>query len=121
MKNLLFILALVALSHVTLADERSVIVPLGDKSFEVEKTDFVRLTGKGISGSKIEIQIEGPAKVESTSRVRELTNGLPLIGNTVKEFELKPTDTGKVIVTMTVTPPQPNAKAKVTKIEFEVK
>jgi hypothetical protein len=39
----------------------------------------------------------------------------------IKEFDLKPTDTGKVTVTITVTPPQPDAQAKVTKIEFEVK
>jgi hypothetical protein len=44
-------------------------------------------------------------------------NGHIMIGNTVKEFDLQPTDTGKA----TVTPPQPDANAKATKIEFEVK
>ena len=48
-------------------------------------------------------------------------NGRPIIGNSIKEFDLKPTDTGNVTVTITVTPPQTEANAKVTKIEFEVK
>ena len=81
----------------------------------------MRLTGKGIAGSKIEVKVDGPAKVETTSIVRQVENGHPVIGNTVKEFDLKPTDKGKVTVTITVTPPQPDATPKVTKIEFEVK
>ena len=120
-KALLTALVLAGVCGVSLADERTVIVPKDDKPFTVEKADLVRLTGKGIAGSKIEIKVDGPAKVEATSDVRELVNGRPIIGNSVTEFDLKPTDIGKVTVTITVTPPQPDAKAKVTKIEFEVK
>ena len=120
-KILVLALALAGVCGVTLADERTVIVPQDNKRFTVAKTDVVRLTGKGIAGSKIEIKVDGPAKVESTSNLVELVNGAPTIGNAVKEFDLKPTDTGKVTVTITVTPPQADAKAKVTKIEFEVK
>jgi hypothetical protein len=83
--------------------------------------DLVRLTGKGIAGSKIEIKVDGPAKVEASSTVREFVDGRPVIGNSVTEFDLKPTGTGKVTATITVTPPQPDAKAKVTKVEFDVK
>lgn len=121
MKTLVLSLALAGVCGVALADERTVIVPKDGNPFTVEKEDLVRLTGKAIAGSKIEIKVEGPAKVEATSNVRDLVNGRPIIGNSVKEFDLKPTDTGKVTVTITVTPPQPDAKAKVTKIEFEVK
>jgi hypothetical protein len=121
MKNLFLALAFVGACGVGLADERTVVVPRDDKPFAVEKTDLVRLTGKGIAGSKIEVKVDGPAKLEATSNVRELVNGRPIIGNSVKEFDLKATDTGKVTVTITVTPPQPDAQAKVTKIEFEVK
>ncbi len=121
MKTLIVALAFAGVCGMALADERTVIVPKDDKPFTVTKDDLVRLTGKGIAGSKIEIKVDGPAKVEATSNVRELVNGRPIIGNSVKEFELKPTDTGKVTVTITVTPPQPDAQAKVTKIEFEVK
>ena len=121
MKTLVLALALAGVCGVALADERTVIVPKDEKPFAVEKDDLVRLTGKGIAGSKIEVKVDGPAKVEATSNIRELVNGRPIIGNSVKEFDLKPTDKGKVTVTITVTPPQPDAKAKVTKIEFEVK
>jgi len=120
-KTLVLALALAGVCGVALADERTVIVPKDEKPFAVEKDDLVRLTGKGIAGSKIEVKVDGPAKVEATSNIRELVNGRPIIGNSVKEFDLKPTDKGKVTVTITVTPPQPDAKAKVTKIEFEVK
>jgi hypothetical protein len=101
--------------------DRTVIVPKDVKPFTVEKTDVVRLTGKGIAGSKIEIKVDGPAKVEATSTIKELNNGEPLIGGFTKEFDLKPTDAGKLTVTITVTSPQPDAKPKETKYEFEVK
>jgi hypothetical protein len=120
-KTLIFVLALTGICGLVLADERTVIVPKGEKPFAVERDDFVRLTGKGIAGSKIEIKVNGPAKVEATSNVRELVDGQPIIGVSVAEFDLKPTDKGKVTVTITVTPPQPDAKPKVTKIEFEVR
>lgn len=48
-------------------------------------------------------------------------NGHPIIGNHVREFDLKPTGTGKVTAIITMTPPQPNIEPKVTKFEFEVK
>jgi hypothetical protein len=121
MKTFVLALALAGLCGVVLADERTVIVPIGDKPFTVQKTDFVRLTGKGIAGSKIEATVNGPAKVETISNVRELVNGQPIIGNSIQEFDLKPTGSGKVTVTITVTPPQSGATPKVTKVEFEVK
>ena len=39
----------------------------------------------------------------------------------VKEFDLKLTGAGKVTVTITVTPPQPNVQPKVTRYQFDVK
>lgn len=121
MKSLVLALALAGVCGVALADERTVVVPKDDKPFTVEKGDLVRLTGKGIAGSKIEAKVEGPAKVEATSAVRELVKGRPVIGNQIKEFDLKPSGTGKVKVTITVTPPQPDTKPTVTTFEFEVK
>jgi hypothetical protein len=122
MKTLVSTLALVGICSIAFADDRTVIVPKDDKPFTVEKDNIVRLTGIGISGSKIEIKLDGPAKVEATSVVWEFNNGTPLIGGFfTKEFELKPTDTGKVTVTITVTPRQPDAKPKEMKYEFEVK
>ena len=120
-KSLVVTLAFAGICGRALADERTVIVPTDNQPFTVEKTDIVRLTGKGIAGSKIEAMVRGPAKVEATSIVRQMTNGQPLLGGMVKEFDLKLTDTGKVTVTITVTPPQPGAKPKVTRFQFEVK
>lgn len=121
MKALFVALTLVVACSLVSADERTVVVPKDEKAFSVSKDDLVRLTGKGIAGSKIEIKVEGPAKVDSTSSIRELVNGRPIIGNSVMEFDIRPTDKGKVTATITVTPPQPGAQAKITKIEFEVK
>src|SRR5439155_209205 len=93
MKSLILVLVLVGVASVALADDRTVIVSTDGKPFTVEKADIVRLTGKGIAGSRIEAKVDGPAKIEATSFVRELLNGRPLIGNTIKEFDLKPTNT----------------------------
>lgn len=121
MRSLFWAVALLGVCGMSVAADRTVIVPTDDKPFTVEATDLVRLTGKGIAGSKIEAKVTGPAKVEATSVVRELAGGRPVIGNQVKEFDVKPTGKGKVTVTITVTPPQPDAKATETKYEFEVK
>jgi hypothetical protein len=121
MKNIFTGLALLVIGGIALASERTVIVPNDTKPFTVQKADIVRLTGKGIAGSKIEIKVEGPAKVQDENNVFQKVGGRNLIGNQIKEFELQPTDTGRVTVTITVTPPQPDAKATKTKYEFEVK
>jgi hypothetical protein len=119
MRNLVGALALFVTGGLVLAAERTVIVPADAKPFTVEKADIVRLTGKGIAGSKIEIKVDGPAKVQNENSVIEKKGGATLIGNSIREFEIQPTDTGKVTVTITVTPP--NAQPTVTKYQFEVK
>ncbi|HEV8062831.1 MAG TPA: hypothetical protein VGP68_23330 [Gemmataceae bacterium] len=99
----------------------AIIFPLDNTPFEVSEKDVVRIVESGIAGSKIEAKIEGPAKLEFSATIRQFKNGRPLIGNHTSEFNIKPTGKkGKVHVTVTVTPPQPNAKKKVTLYEFEV-
>lgn len=121
-KNILVAIMMIGMSGAAMAgDERNVIVPGDDDPFVVDKTDFVRLTAKGISGARIETKVEGPAKIETTYNVRELRNGSPMIGNSIKQFDLKPTGTGKVTVTITVTPPIPTLQPHVRKIEYEIK
>jgi hypothetical protein len=71
MKILVLALALAWFCGVALAEERTVMVPKDDKPFTVEKTDVVRLAVKGITGSKIEIKVLGPAKVEATRSLSE--------------------------------------------------
>ena len=121
MKSLVLTLALAGIGGTALADERIVLVPMDNQPFTAEKNNTVRLISRGISGSKIEAMVQGPAKIETTSMVRQLTRGQFPLGGIIKEFDLKPTDTGKVMVTITVTPPQPGAKPKITRFQFEVK
>jgi hypothetical protein len=123
MRSIVVALVLAGVCGVALCEEgteRTVVVPKDNKPFTVEKSEFVRLTGEGIAGSKIEAEVEGPAKIKTTSRLREVVGGETLIGVYKKEFDLKPTGTGKVTVTITVKPPQPDAKDKVTKYVFTV-
>jgi len=120
MRSIVVALVLAGVCGMALGKERSVVVPKDNKPFTVEKSEFVRLTGEGIAGSKIEAKVEGPAKIKTTSRLREVVGGEALIGVYKKQFDLKPTGAGKVTVTITVTPPQPDAKAKVTKFVFTV-
>lgn len=121
MKSLVLALVLAGVCGVAFADDRTVVIPTDNKPFTVEQSAIVRLTGKGIAGSKIEANVNGPAKVVATSDVRKLANGQPIIGNSIKEFDLQPTDKGKVTVTLTVTSPQQGATPVVTKYEFQVK
>ena len=110
MRKLVLALVIIGFCSVALADERTVILPRDNRPFTVTQGDIVRLIGMGIAGSKIEAKVEGSAKIETTSNIKELSNGKPLIGNQVKVFDLKPTGPGKVTATITVTPPQPDAR-----------
>jgi hypothetical protein len=99
---------------------QDVVVPRDEKPFKVSRTDLVRLTGRGIAGAQITANIDGPARVATTYRIQVRSNGMPLIGSNVTEFEIKPTGTGKVTVTIVVKPPQPDAQPKQTVYTFEV-
>jgi len=99
---------------------QTVVVPRDEKPFKVRPTDLVRLTGQGIAGARITASIDGPARLATTYRVYARANGMPLIGTNVTEFEIKPTGTGKVTVTIVVKPPQPDAESRQTVYTFEV-
>ncbi len=125
MKSLLVILALLGpVFAVGLADAAdkpiTVVVPLDEKAFKVGEKNLVRLSGEGIAGSKIELRVDGVAKVTATEVISRRKGGQPLLGVTIKEFVLTPTGKGKVTAKLTVTPPQPDARPKVTEYEFEV-
>jgi hypothetical protein len=100
---------------------RSVVVPQDNTPFEVHQGDTVRLTGEGIAGSQIEAKVEGPARVVAVNTVSGRSKGRPLLGVVTKEFEVRPTGTGKVAVTISNQPPQPDTKPRLTTFEFEVK
>ncbi len=124
MKRLLIALCLVlpvlGFTGMVQGAQRTVVVPRDNKPFKVTEKVIVRLTGKGIAGSKIEAKVQGKAKIVETNNVSERSNGHVVIGTSIKEFEIKPSDKGKVKVTITVTPPQPGSEPKVTEHEFEV-
>jgi hypothetical protein len=98
----------------------AIFIPMDATPFKVHEKDIVRIVLSGISGSQFDVKIEGPAKVVSTGDIHEIRNGHSPIGAAHKEFNIKPSGKGKVKVTATVKPPQPDAKPKITHYEFEV-
>jgi hypothetical protein len=101
--------------------ERTVVIPDDTTPFEVERRVVVRLTGKGIAGAKIAAKVEGPARIAAASAIRRVREGKYLIGAGDKEFDIRPTGEGKVTVTITSTPPQPDLKPTVTTYQFDVR
>jgi hypothetical protein len=100
---------------------RSVVVPQDTTPFKVRQADTVRLTGTGIAGSQIEAKVEGPARVVAVNIVSERSRGRRrVLGGNTEEFEVTPTGPGKVTVTLTVTPPRPDAQPRKTAFAFEV-
>lgn len=120
MKSALATFVMAACACFAAADERTVVIPRDTTAFKVDEKDVVRLTGKGIAGARIEAKVSGPAKLAATGILSERAKGYPVVGPGNREFEIRPTGKGKVVVTVTSTPPQPDAKPTVTKYEFQV-
>jgi hypothetical protein len=102
------------------AAERTLVVPQDSAPFTVTESEIVRLSGKGIAGSRIEVKVTGPARVISENSLSGRVSGRRQIGLHVREFEIEPTGTGRVKVTIVVRPPQPDAKPATTEHEFTV-
>jgi hypothetical protein len=96
-------------------------LPVGDKPCEVKEMDVVRITAKGIAGSKIEVAVNGQAKLTKKTKVIERAGNINVVGSRVEEYEIKPTGKGKATVKVTVTPPQPDAKPEVKEYEIVIK
>jgi hypothetical protein len=85
------------------AQEKVVIVAEGEPLPAVKVGDVVRITGSGAVGrTEVSATVEGPAKLVSTTVVRRFKDGKPLIGATIKEFEIKAEAKGKAVIKVTV-------------------
>jgi len=113
------VLAIASMGSLAVAEERVVVIPQDSTPFNVQQDEFVRITGKGIAGTKIVAAIDGPAKVVAENRVSVRSKGKALVGPGNREFEIQPTGKGTVKVTITATPPT-GEKPTATKYEFTV-
>lgn len=119
-----FVVGLVSvllLVSVASAGERTVVIAEDDTPFTVSDDVIVRLTGEGIAGAKITAQVQGPAKLVAENVLRWAAKGHYRIGSGNKEFEVRPTGKGKVVVTIISASPIPNQTPTVTKYQFDVK
>jgi hypothetical protein len=73
-----------------------------DEPVTVEMSDIIRVTGRGIAGAQITIDVKGAGKLNASNNVRKIKDGL---GSQVKEFLIQPTKPGKITVKVTVKNP----------------
>lgn len=100
--------------------QREVVIPGDLEFFTVTKNRVVRITGKGIAGSRITASIDGPAEIIAENSITSVRQGQVLIGTGNREFEIQPTEAGTVEVVITTTPPQPNATPIEAVYRFDV-
>ncbi len=101
-------------------DRYNVVVPRDTKSFSVDQSSYVRLTGTGSAKATIEAEVvSGPARIANINDVFARKNGEPVADEVIKEFVFKHTGKGMVKVKLTVTPKEGTPKA--TTYEWEVK
>lgn len=112
-------LAIASMGSLAVAEERVVVIPNDSTPFNVRQDEFVRITGRGIAGTKIVAAIDGPAKVVAENMVSVRAKGKALVGPGNREFEIQPTGKGAVKVTITTTPPT-GEKPTATEYEFTV-
>ena len=117
MKKLMAAAAVVALVN-GLAIAADIVIPEDNTPFTVQGTDVVRIPVKGIAGTQVKARVTGPAKATVNS-ISYRVQGKTPIGSGDQEVEVKPGGKGKVIVDITITPP--NAPEKTEKYEFEVR
>jgi len=133
MRKLLFamVLAVTALGvTVVAADEKkpekkthhnTVVVPEDNKPFTVTQKDVVRITASVPSGGTIKQMHTGHVHLVAENTITTVKNGSVLIGSFVKEFDYRPTGTGKVKVTITTRVPTGGVSPIEKVYEFEVK
>jgi hypothetical protein len=100
-------------------EEIFIVVPLDEKPFQIEPTDYVRLTAGGMPCCEFSTKIEGPARVHRKIFVAGATEGKYAVGTDETEYEFAMTGLGKVKIDVIVTYPN-GPEPKVTTYQFEV-
>jgi hypothetical protein len=100
-------------------EEIFIVVPLDEKPFQIEPTDYVRLTAGGMPGCEFSTKIEGPARVHRKIFVAGATEGKYAVGTDETEYEFAMTGLGKVKIDLIVTVPNGAAPTVMT-YQFEV-
>jgi hypothetical protein len=119
MNRILAALVVVAVTGVSWAEDQTVIVPVGKKPCQITTKDVVRVPVEGISGSKVEFEVTGDAKMDSKTTVVRRAGDTNEVGALVEQYQIKPTKAGSAKIKVTVTPP--NGKAEVTEYELKIK
>jgi hypothetical protein len=113
-------LVVAAFGSSALAADIVVIEPVGNKPCVVAEKDTVRITATGISGSKVKVDVTDGLKVAVTTNVIKKAGGQVVIGGFQTEYDISVVAKGKQKVTVTITPPQPDAKPIVTEYALDV-
>jgi hypothetical protein len=80
-----------------------VVVVEGDSPAKVNVGDIVRVRASGPSGMvEITARTEGPVKLVRTNDVRRVVNGGAVIGEMIREFEVKAKRSGSAKVVVTI-------------------
>jgi hypothetical protein len=91
----------------------------GSKPAKVKKSVLVRIKASGIAGAEIKATVTGAGKLDHTNNIRQIKNGQPVIGSTIKEFMIKPKEKGTIKVKVSVKNPTAD-KPEEKEYEIEV-
>jgi len=83
----------------------------------VELSNVVRVTGKGIAGAQITVDVKGVGRLYATNNVRKVKDGL---GSQVKEFLVQPIKPGKMTIKVAVRNPNGGGRSQVQEYEINV-
>src|SRR5262245_38053486 len=80
-----------------------VVVVEGKEPAKVPLGTIIRVIGTIPAGQgEITAKLEGPGKLVATNHVRTIKNGRPIIGLTIKEFDVAAQKKGTIKITVTV-------------------
>ena len=97
------VIASIAFTALVQAEERTIIEMTRGTKAQASVNDVIRVGGKIAAGQgEISVDVKGPGKLVATNSVRQFANGRPLLGLSIKEFEVKAEEAGQITITVTV-------------------